>query len=332
MSHPNFEDRPKSRLGRWLYALALIIILVSAAACLFIPIDRERQALAELESSGLDIDTKLRQPNWFWEYLGDEWRTVENVSDRPIVLMCGLGGPVKNPPDRDFSMYVFEKALTKNSHFKSIFFNDVSQEEVQDIVQFQNLTTLGLTYTNLSTEELKQVAGLSNLRHLTLLPDQDLTSGYLQPIGELKKLESLYLANVVVDDEFVELLAGLTELKRLGLALPKVGKAGWAPLLQKLDLIELQFYQTELNKTDLVAIANMPSLIELSLESTNINDEGLLGLRNLKNLEEINVDQTQVTSEAVAEFQIAHPDCYVQFDIESTEDEEPERTEIVNSE
>ncbi len=316
MPEPDVTLQPAPHRSRWIWGVIVLVISIASSACYIEPVVRERQAIAKLEKRGIDIRMQPRHPKWLWEHFGDAQRTAVELSNRTHPPFFSFPPSTELSPGSDFALYEsFDvNGESRNSPYSThSFVCEVSKRDLRNIGRLRNLKSLSLTYVNLTADDVRRFAGLANLKHLALMSEQDLSPKLLQPIQRLTGLQSLYLAHVIIDNETVELLACFPELKQLCLSAPEINETGWAPVLQELDLYELQLLHTKLNAVDLAAIAKLENLSELILDDTDIDDTGLRTLTALKNLESLSVLNTNVNAEGVADFEDAVPHCQVNF-------------------
>jgi len=148
----------------------------------------------------------------------------------------------------------------------------------------QKPKTLDLYGTPVTDEDLKDLAGLSELQTLDLARTR-VTDAGLKGLVELKQLQTLDLSyNAGLTD------AGLKELTGL-------------PQLQTLDLS----FNNKLTDAGLKELANLPQLQKLNLEGTALTDAGLMELASLKQLKVIQLRQTKITNQGVDDLRKARP-------------------------
>jgi Leucine-rich repeat (LRR) protein len=161
-----------------------------------------------------------------------------------------------------------------------------------------NLKELNLGENLITDDGLRHLLGLVNLESLdlegTALPFKVKGPGLAQLAG-LKKLNTLRLSNLDLDDEAMVYLKGLTSLNDLDLSLTKVLGPGLAQLKDLPNLKRLNLGFTHINDAGLAGIEGLVNLEELSLPSTNVVGEGLQHLKGFKKLKTLDLGISPLT-------------------------------------
>ena len=172
--------------------------------------------------------------------------------------------------------------------------------------------------SSINDEALKNLSGLTGLRHLSLGATQIKGQG-LKHLSKLQSLEVLSVNRTNLDDDAVKHIAKLKSLKRLALDDTLVTDTGISYLNKLKSLEKLTLYRTGitgegfsnfsgnsslrevlLNFSDitddgLAHLSNLRSLEKLSLYNTGISDKGLVHLRDFNSLRELNLEHTEIT-------------------------------------
>jgi Leucine-rich repeat (LRR) protein len=77
------------------------------------------------------------------------------------------------------------------------------------------------------------------------------------------------------------------------------------------DVVEVDFYATDVTDSDLQLITIFSECKTLNLTNTQITDAGLEHLEGLKQLQNLYLAKTQVTDAGVAKLQKALPNCKI---------------------
>jgi hypothetical protein len=117
------------------------------------------------------------------------------------------------------------------------------------------LEELDLGFNRLKTEDIRQIAGLKNLRTLRLTNSPQ------------------------VKDDAMQVVAGFAKLERLELAISGVGDKGIAYLAPLKNLKELNLYGQQVTDGAMKVIGKMEKMEVLNLGSTKITDAGLAELK-----------------------------------------------------
>ncbi|HEX2473670.1 MAG TPA: hypothetical protein VHK01_02925 [Lacipirellulaceae bacterium] len=169
---------------------------------------------------------------------------------------------------------------------------------------------------NPSDEALQHLFGFPKLRIL-LLSDTQASDSSMRHLAQLKKLERLYMWDVVnVTDAGAAHLSELRQLRYIHLTTSQITDKS-LEVFAKLPMLEglcLQFNRfSDQGLTHLSCMNKLESLWVCGRENeTNqITDSGLNQLENLKKLTELGIQSTRVTDVGVKEFLKAVPGCRV---------------------
>jgi WD40 repeat protein len=132
-----------------------------------------------------------------------------------------------------------------------------------------------------------------------------------------KPVVSVQFFNSRVTDADLKDVAGLAQLRVLGLNSTKVTDAGFRELASLTQLKELYLTWTKITDASFQQIAHFPQLQLLKLDSTKVTDAGLKHLAALQELKELDLSGTLVTREAVQELQQALPHCHINWETTS---------------
>lgn len=140
-------------------------------------------------------------------------------------------------------------------------------------------------------------------------PPRGLLDGLREQIGHeyAHDLTVLSLDGAKVSDDDLEVLEGLSRLRRLYLNGTRITDAGLVHLRKLADLERLELRETAITDAGLVHLKGLTKLRELYLSNTRITDAGLVHLAGLTGLEEIHLYETQVTSAGLSALQRALP-------------------------
>jgi hypothetical protein len=137
----------------------------------------------------------------------------------------------------------------------------------------------------------------------------------LSRLAALKHVRVLLLNGAPLRDNSLRHLAGMTQLEVLDLCDTGVTSAGLAHLANLTNLNELHLNRTKVDDYGMRYLANMSKLTELSISDSPVGDRGLGLLVVSTKLKTIEIENTAVTAEAVEQFRLAHPQCYVIGDL-----------------
>ncbi len=160
-------------------------------------------------------------------------------------------------------------------------------------------------------EDLVVLAGLPDLRMLSLGNRQRITDKGLIHISGLRQLRELALNGTAVTGSGLRHIRGCRELQALFLGHTPVTDQGLAHLKGLSSLRWLLLNHTKVTDRGLVHLAHLESLQDLELANTSITDEGLRHLEQLTWLEHVWLQGTDVTVKGCARLEKAIPGCEV---------------------
>ena len=99
-------------------------------------------------------------------------------------------------------------------------------------------------------------------------------------VGQLGRLQSLWLNSAPITDAGLAHLGGLTQLRDLQIGYTKIGDAGLANIKGLTGLTELNIANTQVTDTGLAHLRGMTNLRLLFLSGSRVTDEGVLALES----------------------------------------------------
>jgi serine/threonine protein kinase len=148
---------------------------------------------------------------------------------------------------------------------------------------------------DLTDQDLKQFAGLRNLREFNVSSAPKITDAGVAHIQHTGPLQSLYLDNTALSDAGFAPFNGQPDLQRLGLRGTRITDAALANLEHHPQLTTLALGGTRVTSAGLKHIRGLKHLEVLWLEGTGVDDHGLENLRGLTRLRSLLLWGTQVT-------------------------------------
>ena len=143
----------------------------------------------------------------------------------------------------------------------------VTPEAIKTLSKFRNLESLSLWGTTVTNDDIRQLAGLSNLRMIDLA-FTDVTGESLRTLSSLKKLVSVRLEGCDVKDEHLVPLAEMPQLAMLYLGRTKVTDAGLKHLRGLRNLNLLQLSDCAITDAGLASLGDLPVIQHLWLSRT----------------------------------------------------------------
>ena len=174
-----------------------------------------------------------------------------------------------------------------------------------------------------SDEGLKYLAGLNELRELTVRMDWDVNGSGLKHLGRLRHLRKLALDGTKLNDQGLKNLNAFPELAELNLCGTAITEKGIDQLahckrLRHLDLSNNQ--QLEMNEEVFKMLSRLKQLRCLNMMTTSKlalageKDQQLKYVTTLKHLDKLIIHRNQFTPEAVTALQSAMPHLEIAFD------------------
>lgn len=196
----------------------------------------------------------------------------------------------------------------------------VTRVGLNHLAEQPHLEELFLTGCQLTDGDLVPLRRMAHLKTLSLSNVRGISDSGLQQVGELNRLESLYLSKTTIGDDGLAYLGNLQHLRVLDLRDTKISGRGLAhlknlPALQKLTLVgtdlddrglehlrtlttltELDLFRTPVTNSGLTYLSELTGLTQLSLNRcTNLTDNGLSNLQTLTALRRLDLGDTRIT-------------------------------------
>jgi hypothetical protein len=218
-----------------------------------------------------------------------------------------------------------------------------TDESINHIERLQNITTLMLYKTNVTSAGLEPVGRMRNLDSLTLfdnpligdeglkklvcqknlrelrLIDAKITDNGLAHLRNLDGLRSLELDFCGITSAGIDHLIGLSTLRSLSLCGANIDEADIGKLSSLQGLDELTLCYTPFSDAAIPHVRKLRSLKRLFFNETAVTDAGFLALKGFTNLEELIVGP-HVSKEAAIELKASLPNCEVRLNYKPYED------------
>lgn len=276
--------------------LGLVLTLCWATRSFAAPDDKPTHVADETrrawEKQGFVTGWARFRAGGFLEFIGE---SEGKAGDLPVFLTPSPspGMFVKlPPPDRDFGVLVYPgpgpgfklgaedlKALAGMERLTLLTLNNtrVPDGALKGIAATKGLRQLYLLQADLDDKAVADLAGLTELRALSLNDNTRVTDAGLKTVGQLKQLRWLSLGHTQVTN--VKDLAGIENLENLFLPGTKITDEGLNGLdgLKKLEGLFLS--GTGLTDAGLKHVAGVKGLKLLRLAKTKITDAGVEKLK-----------------------------------------------------
>ncbi len=166
-----------------------------------------------------------------------------------------------------------------------------------------NIIEVDLRKMDVTNDLLAQLAGLPKLRSV-LLADTKVTDASLEAIGKIPTIENLDLRGCAITNAGMPYLSGLTKLKALKFngknGLCKIDDDGLDALANLPNLKVLAFDSVWVGADGLAKLLGAKEIIELYLADTLVDDDTLPVLLQFPKLQKLRISQTQVSDEGLA--------------------------------
>lgn len=193
----------------------------------------------------------------------------------------------------------------------------ITSAGLTELSRMEKLSELSIDNMMVTDEGMKELSKLRRLEELAL-HNQTLTIEGYKAIANMETLTALYLNNSDqmqygkgACDSGLKHLAGMKQLKTLGLDHTSVSDAGLTELIHLQNLTELNLRMTAVTDAGLLQLASMRQLRVLNLQFTKITDVGLKNMAKCQQLAVLRLQGCKVTPQAVKELGDALPKCVV---------------------
>lgn len=184
--------------------------------------------------------------------------------------------------------FVFLESMPAPKTAFGLYLSGSNDAELKNLAKLQQLSSLILSYSQITDAGLKDVAKLQQLSALNLRSCGQITDVGIKELTKLQKLTSLDLRGSRITD------AGIKELTHLK------------------QLTSLNLYGLQITDAGIKELAKLQQLSLLGLSENKITDTGLKELAKLQKLSKLNLkDCRQITDTGVAELQKALPKCKI---------------------
>jgi hypothetical protein len=196
-------------------------------------------------------------------------------------------------------------------HLKYLMCGKITDADMEDIVNYQQLTTFILSSPNVTDTGFRNIKSLKNLEYLEI-SDLILSDESMKVIGNLKKLKSLKMVylNGVITNAGIKSIDELTDLRELMIVGCKnVSNAGLKHLenLKKLKIIKIcDDGIKDIDDSGIAFIQQQRELEVLILDKNNITDVGLKYLENLDKLQTLHLDNTKISDDGLKHLNALH--------------------------
>ena len=198
----------------------------------------------------------------------------------------------------------------------------ISNDGVKHLTKLSQLVALDLEVCDHVTDDgCRWLGKMQQLKVLVLkkagFEPRRITSAGIANLGNLTRLESLNLYGNLLDDDSMDVLARLSNLRELDLSLIAISDAGLARVatLSKLERLELLFSEgfagPRVTDQGIEMLGRLRRLRSLNLIGAEITDAGLQHLSGLAQLKTLRLANTRLSAEAIARLQLELPLCAI---------------------
>jgi Leucine-rich repeat (LRR) protein len=161
------------------------------------------------------------------------------------------------------------------------------------------VTSAQFDHSEITPDAITTLQKHRNLKELTFFECPRLDQKVIDQLVSLKSLESLYFVRCPINDDDIQSMGKLSQIKMLALTHTKVTKKGIASLenWKKLNCLTIGIGFTAETLTPLPKLTNLTCL-ELRFKSARISQ--LKGLGNLSNLETLRIYDADITDDDLA--------------------------------
>lgn len=149
--------------------------------------------------------------------------------------------------------------------------SDVTTEAVKALAPLKNLRFLGINKTLIKADVTKHLAQFPRLKSLNM-GHNELAGIDLNPLAQLKELRNLQVDNVRLSDKSVEALSKVPSLNYLKMSGNNLVSDRSTPNLAKLHLASLNVQDTGIGPKSIPVLMTMKTLKHLKLEDRNFTE------------------------------------------------------------
>jgi hypothetical protein len=186
-----------------------------------------------------------------------------------------------------------------------------SQQVLQHVGELVQLRELELLIPSLTDADLARLSGLTQLKHLEIRGNRNITNEALRHFAAMQQLELLRLTGTGIDTAGLLHVAQHRRLKVLDLADTSLDDEDLREIGKLADLRQLGLAGTRLNGSGLVQLAGLKYLVALNLTRTAVGDEDILAIAKLRSLKRVAVGNTMITAAGRGQLKEMLPGCYV---------------------
>ncbi|MBU6450252.1 MAG: hypothetical protein KGS72_00625 [Cyanobacteria bacterium REEB67] len=173
----------------------------------------------------------------------------------------------------------------------------------------EDLTTLWLTGTSVTDNDLKAFQNLKAIKHLAL-KSTGITNAALTTLAGFGNLTHLHLPRQI-SDEGLQALSASKSLIELDLSYSSITDAGLAFIKNMAQLETLYVNDTAVTDSGLAHLKGHPALKVLFLNGTRVTDRGLDELVSIEKLHHLELRDTSATEIGAARLKTKLKDCAI---------------------
>ncbi len=253
----------------------------------------EETVVTELEKGGLRCQFGRDLSDSWWTNYGEILLVKEREALADHVVWCEAplrkSGP--EPPKPSQAMLTHLSLL---KHLRVLRLRHTADEDLKYLAGLSELRELVLNNAQITDAGLSQLSRLKELRWLNLAGATKLTDAGLIHLSGLTNLQRLYLFTVPVTGRGLVHLKGMVNLRELGLGGTRVTDAGLEHLTQLTTLTHIDINNTPTTGAGLTYLKGLTNLDWLSL-SYSISDAGLEHITGLDKLRLLHTGGPEIT-------------------------------------
>lgn len=254
--------------------------------------DSDLMLLADVPMKGVVINSK---------HVTD--RGIESLADHSTLESVGLWS--SSISDKSLKSVARIPSLTKITIQNAEITNEGMAGLIEELDKAGKIKWLSLFRCPQVTDQgLKGIERLQSLEHLTLNNCEGLTSGILDDISKLPKLNRLEIDDLMLDESDLAGLATLTKLETLGVSSGKpegtLTNQGLTLLAKITSLKSLTIQNAQIDDRGVTELVKLKEMEQLGLTGTGISDAGVAALADaMPHLTRLNLERTSVTDSAM---------------------------------
>lgn len=166
----------------------------------------------------------------------------------------------------------------------------LDEASIEAISKSKSLKQIRCAQTRLGDAELQFLGQINSLEAIDLSDCNRVSSRGVEYLANCPRLKFLKVFGKAINDNTLNIVAGMKSLRVLGLNDSAVTDEGIAKLAE-LNLSEVSLFRTSIGDASIAVLAKMPNLSTVNLRDTRISDQSLASLADCSKLRRIDLSE-----------------------------------------